>query len=233
MSMIGEALVLSAPANRTLSDTVAEQLRQAILGGQLKPGQRLVEHEIASAMQLSRGPVRDALKLLENQNLVVRQPHRGTFVAGLTARDAEEIYSFREALEMLAMDHALKRVTDSQLAELDRLVDEMANCARLGCSQAEATDLDLGFHHYLMNISGHSRILAAWEALQPQVRLLILAHRFLQPSDFVEKGIDWHRELISTMRTRDLARARETLSRHLASSYDTVMASFDSSARDS
>ena len=63
------SLSLSAPFNRTLSDQVANQLREAILRGQLKPGQRIVEHEIADAMALSRGPVRDALKILQNERL--------------------------------------------------------------------------------------------------------------------------------------------------------------------
>ena len=68
-------------------------MRQAILSGQLKPGQRIVEREIAEAMNTSRGPVRDALKLLENERLVVRYPHKGTFVAWLSLKDAEEIYT--------------------------------------------------------------------------------------------------------------------------------------------
>src|SRR5574341_1487362 len=89
---------LFAPVSRTLGDHVIQQLRQAILTGQLKPGQRIVEREIAEAMQTSRGPVRDALKLLENERLVVRYPHKGTFVAWLSLRDAEEIYSLREAI---------------------------------------------------------------------------------------------------------------------------------------
>ena len=109
-----ETLSLSAPFSRTLSDQVAGQLRQAILMGRLKPGQRIVEHEIAQAMAISRGPVRDALRILQNERLVVQYPHRGAFVAWLTLRDAEEIYSIRRELEMLAVEFAVKYATDEQ-----------------------------------------------------------------------------------------------------------------------
>lgn len=220
-------LALHAPLSRTLSDQVADQLRSAILGGRLKPGQRLVEQEIAEEMQLSRGPVRDALRILETEHLVVRTPHRGTFVTWLTRQDVDEIYSFREILELLALRYALKRVTESQLDELEQLVNVMADQARSEYSQFDATDLDLQFHHMLCRISGHGRLLTAWEALQAQVRLLILTHRVLQPSDFREKGVEWHRRLVSVLRARDLPRAEEILRTHINASYETVVAAME------
>ena len=91
--------MFTAPSQRTLSDYVADQLRQGIIVGALKPNQRLVEEELAASMQTSRGPVRDALRLLEAEGLVVRQSHRGAFVTELTYEDVLEIYSIRELLE--------------------------------------------------------------------------------------------------------------------------------------
>ncbi len=219
--------VFSAPASRALSDQIADQLRKAIMTGQLKPGQHLVEHELATAMDMSRGPVRDALRILEQEHLVVRYPYRGTFVTGLTRQDAEEIYSFREALEMLAVRYVIARATDEQLGELDQLVDTMATRARTNYTQIGATELDLDFHHLLCRIAGHRRLLMAWESLQTQVRMLILTHRLLQPQDFEQRGVDFHRELVRSLRQRDLTLARITMQRHLASSYETILVSFD------
>lgn len=217
-----DSLSLSAPFSRTLSDQVASQLRQAILQGRLKPGQRIVEHEIAQAMAISRGPVRDALRILQNERLVVQYPHRGAFVAWLTMDDAEEIYSLREALETLAVDHAIKHATEEQIRELVVVVDRMTARLQEDYSQDEATDLDLDFHQTLCRVSGHSRVLDAWTALRAQVRLLILTHRILHPWDFRQNATEWHSRLIDAIRQRDTEAAHETLHEHLTASFDTV-----------
>jgi DNA-binding GntR family transcriptional regulator len=218
--------ILAAPSSRTLGDHVTQQLRNAILTGQLRPGQRIVEREIAEAMQTSRGPVRDALKLLENERLVVRYPHKGTFVAWLNVKDAEEIYSLREALESLALDYVFKNATEEQIDELDELVQSMAIQADQGYTEFEATDIDLEFHRTMCHISGHKRLLAAWEALDPQVRMLLLRHRTLLPSDFRERGVEWHRQIVDALRTRDTEQAHRLLQKHLAASFETLVQSF-------
>ena len=222
--------MLTAPSSRTLSDYVAQRLREAILSGQFKPGQRIVEHEIAEAMQVSRGPVRDALKELEKEHLVGRYPHKGTFVTWLTLRDAEEIYSLREALEGLAVDYILKYASDEALDELDAVIDEMVSRREQEYTQAEATDLDLAFHDALCRISGHTRVQMAWRAVRIQVRLLILSHRILQPSDFRETAVEWHRQLAAALRERNAPLAHVLLHKHIMRSFETVAASFQREA---
>ncbi|MHB1296401.1 MAG: GntR family transcriptional regulator [Anaerolineae bacterium] len=218
--------MLSAPTSRTLSDHVAQRLREAILSGQLKPGQRVVEHEIAAAMQMSRGPVRDALKLLEHERLVVRYPYRGTFVAWLTRRDAEEIYSLRGALEGLAVDYAIRSATDEQIDELDKIVDVMAAEKDQAYTEFSATDVDLAYHDMLFHISNHTRAHVAWRSVRVQVRLLILSHRTLQPTDFRDLAVEYHRLLTAAIRQRDAEKAQSVLKEHLASSFNTVASSF-------
>jgi DNA-binding GntR family transcriptional regulator len=218
------SLSFASPVNRVLSDQVANQLREAIMHGRLKPGQHIVEREIAQGMRLSRGPVRDALRMLENEGLVVRYPHRGTFVAGMAMRDAEEIYSLRQALETLAVDYAIKYATEEQLDELDRIVDRMAERIETSYTQVEATELDMQFHDALMRISGHTRLQTTWVTLRGQVSLLILTHRKLEPTDFREKGVEYHRQVVTCLRQRDVVAAHAVVRRHLASSFDTVAA---------
>lgn len=218
--------VLSAPSSRTLSDHVTQQLRQAILTGQLKPGQRIVEREIAEAMRTSRGPVRDALKFLENERLVVRYPHKGTFVAWLNLKDAEEIYSLREAIELLAVDYAIKNATAEQIDELGTLVETMAIQAEGDYTQFEATDIDLEFHHTMCRISGHKRLLAAWEALNPQIRMLLLYHRTRLPDDFRERGVEWHHHIVDALRQRNAELAQQLVRKHLAASFQSLAESF-------
>jgi DNA-binding GntR family transcriptional regulator len=221
---------LSAPSSRTLSDHVTQQLRQAILTGQLKPGQRIVEREIAEAMRTSRGPVRDSLKLLENERLVVRYPHKGTFVAWLNLQDAEEIYSLREAIELLAVDYVAKHATAEQIDELDKLVESMAIQAERGYTEFEATDIDLEFHHTMCRISGHKRLLTAWEALNRQIRVLLLYHRTKIPDDFRERGVEWHCQIVDALRQRNTELAQQLLRKHLAASFQTLAESFPEDA---
>jgi DNA-binding GntR family transcriptional regulator len=215
----------SSPSSRVFSEHIAEQLREAIIGNRFKPGQRIVEREIAEAMQTSRGPVRDALLLLENEGLVVRYSHRGTFVARLTMEDAEEIWSLRQAIESVAVEYVLKRATPQDLDELDALVEEMAAKVEAGYSLNEATELDLAFHRTLCRISGHKRALAAWEALSSQTRVLLVGHRRRNPRDFPDRAVSWHRRLVDALRDGDLERSQDELHKHLSITVDGLIIS--------
>jgi DNA-binding GntR family transcriptional regulator len=219
-----EFLSQSGPLNRTLSDQVADQLRQAILLGQLKPGQRIIEQDIAEALALSRGPVRDALRILQNERLVVLNPYRGASVAKLTLQDAEEINSLREALEVLALRNAIKVASDDQIRELSGVLDRMVEqLDRQNHTTAEQIATDLDFHYTLCRISGHSRVLSAWTALRWQVSLLMLSHQVLEGLDMSEVAVGWHGLLIEAMLRRDVDAAEETLRRHLARSFEATV----------
>jgi DNA-binding GntR family transcriptional regulator len=215
-------LLLTAPSQRTLSDYVADQLRQAILAEQIKPNERLVEQEIAESMQTSRGPVRDALKILENEGLVVRQSHRGAFVAQLHSEDFMEIYTFREALETLAIEYAIQNASDQQIETLPELVRSMEKMSHEDYSQVEATDLDMEFHHTLCQISGHKRVLSVWESMGGQIRLVLLKHRLSHPDDLRERSVSWHSKIVEALRERNREEAIQELRTHMAASSEWV-----------
>lgn len=229
----GHNRLLTAPSQRTLSDYVADQLRQVILAGQLEPNVRLVEQEIAASMQTSRGPVRDALKILENEGLVVRQSHHGTFVAQLHPEDFKEIYTLREALETVAIRYAIQNATDQQIGDLAKIVQSMESMARQTYSQVDATDLDLEFHHTLCKISGHKRVLWIWESMSGQIRLVLLKHRLSHPDDLRERSVPWHEKLVKAMQERNTEKAIKELGIHMAASfewYDNLLKQRDSLA---
>jgi len=221
--MSGEAnLAMLLPPSRVLSEHIADQLRQAIVTDQLKPGERIVEREIAKAMETSRGPVRDALLLLENEGLVMRYPHRGSFVTSLSIEDAEEIYSLRLALELLAVEYVVKRATPEQLDELDGYVKQMADVAAQTYDVGQFTELDLAFHRAICRLSGHKRLLDAWEQLSVQTRVLLLTQRKRNPRKFEERDVEWHGHLVETLRQRDLASAQEEMRKHLAAAVEDL-----------
>jgi DNA-binding GntR family transcriptional regulator len=206
-----------------LSAHIADQLREAIVNDKLKAGQRIVEREIADAMQTSRGPVRDALLVLESEGLVERYAHRGTFVAELSLEDAEEIYSLRLAIESLAVRYVVEKATTADFDELDNQVEEMAAAVEKGYSISEAAELDVAYHRALCRISGHVRAMAAWEALSGQTRLLLLSRIKSRPRDFQEKAVVWHRRLADALRARDLERVQDELRLHMMSTLEAIV----------
>lgn len=227
ISNVNNNSLLIAPSQRTLSDYVADQLRQGIITGALKPRQRLVEEELAASMQTSRGPVRDALRLLEAEGLVVRQSHRGAFVAELTYEDVLEIYSIRELLESLAIRFAIQKASTEQIDELDQSVRTMSEMANQSYNQFQATDVDMEFHRTLCKISGHKRLLAAWESLSAQIRLVVLTHRFHNPADLKERSVAWHEAIVDAIRQRDEAKALAELHKHMSGSTEWVQRSIE------
>ncbi len=218
-------LSMLAPPNRVLSDHIAAELREAIIADRLKAGQRIVEREIAEAMQTSRGPVRDALLQLESEGLVERYAHRGTFVMQLSSEDAEEIYSLRQAIESLALEYVVKRATSKDLEELDGLVKDMADMVVGEYGVGEATELDMAFHRALCRVSRHGRALAAWEALSGQTRILLMSRIRRYPCEFQDQVVAWHRRLVAALRERNLEQAQEELRRHLAATFSAFSSS--------
>jgi DNA-binding GntR family transcriptional regulator len=214
--------ILAAPSQRILSDYVADRLRQAILLGQFQPNQRLLEQDIAESMKTSRGPIRDALKILENEGLVTRETHRGAFVAELNPEDMHEVNTLREVLETLAIKYVIQRATSSQLDELEQIVHAMESMALKDYGQKEATDLDIEFHHTLCRLSGHKRVMTAWEALSGQIRIVLWKHRLEHPTDLRDRSVPWHAKIVEALRERNEEKTIELLHEHLAASMEWV-----------
>ncbi|CAA9268355.1 MAG: hypothetical protein AVDCRST_MAG93-2519, partial [uncultured Chloroflexia bacterium] len=99
---------LTAPLTRTLADEIVGRLTQAIMSGELGPGERINDEVIARNLDVSRGPVREAIRQLERQGLIVTRRNRGSYVARLERQDVDEVYTMRLALERLAVQRAIQ-----------------------------------------------------------------------------------------------------------------------------
>jgi len=154
-----------------LAERTRQSLRRAILDGSFAPGDRLVEGTIAAAVGVSRAPVREAIKALADEGLVVVFPRRGAFVNRLTSEDANEIYTLRGALEALAFRLVAANLTRDQTASLSQIVEEM----RQGAADRDIgrlSDLDVTFHRAIVEFAGNKRLLQAWDKMISQVMLL-------------------------------------------------------------
>lgn len=217
--------VLSLPENQALAVGIASRLRDAILAGYFGPGEQLREEPLARSMGVSRGPVREALLRLEREGLVVVRRNRGAFVAQLSARDLEEVYTLRLAIERLAMQRVARLATAEQLAGLQEVVDQMAASGVRGITERDAADFDLRFHDLVYAASNHRRLSEVWANLRPQVHILLL-NRNVAKEDFREFLVMGHQWIVDALRDRDEDLATRTIEDHLRGSYERVVAGY-------
>lgn len=203
---------LDPAPHKSLREVATSTLRRAILSGDLKPGERLLESAIAQQIGISRAPVREALRQLEMEGLVVSEPHRGTFVVELSLADLWEIYTLRAAIVRLAAELVTESARAEALPELKRAVDEMEQATRQG-DRACLAALDQSFQEMLCRAANHSRLLNVWLSTTDQLRTQIdLADSlYLPPKDVVAR----HTAAIEHIESGRARQAGETLARHI------------------
>lgn len=158
----------------TLVDRVANQIREAIKSGKLQPGERLIETDLAKDMQISRHPIREALRYLEKEGLVTTTPFKGAQVTPFSEQDIEELYTLRLSIEELAIRTLVKNLNDEKIKKLQAAINEMKRCV-LKRKFKEYIYADLRFHGKICELCGHQRLLQVWRTLEPQMGLFILA----------------------------------------------------------
>jgi DNA-binding GntR family transcriptional regulator len=201
-----------APTFRPLRRDVYETLREAILLGTLAPGSRVVEAEIARQMAISRGPIREALRQLEQDGLVEYRPRRGTIVATLTRDRLLQTYAVRAVLEGLAAALAAEHATDAQLDELRALLEEMEAHSRADDMSAMLR-ADVQFHERICTFADNPVLLKTWKALGP-LAWTLLAGAKQQNRYTLDELTERHRPLLDALVRRDPAAASEVARAH-------------------
>jgi len=199
--------------SNSLRQRVLNTLRDALIDGRLQPGDRLVEEEICQQLGVSRGPVREALRHLEQEGLVVSFPYRATEVIGVSLEEVREVLiPIRLTLERFAFRHALPLLTPSDLAELERLVRQMEEAADAG-QLDPIVEADLHFHELLLERAAQPHCLQIWRTILPRVRAFFYrsgAHyHSLRPT------ANEHRELLDAVRTGDIDQTLAILEPHI------------------
>jgi DNA-binding GntR family transcriptional regulator len=224
----GSVLRISLPAKKALADDVVDHLRQLIMQGEFAPGARLREAPLAATLDVSRGPVRQALAQLEREGLVVHRPNRGSIVARLSRRDLEEVYSMRLAHEQVAMQWAATQATEADFTEMEAAVRRLAVAFRKRITVQQAAQYDLAFHDLVYAAARHKRLQRAWAELRPQVYLFLLARRYVGTAEFASLMVEQHAALIQVLRAHDVGLAREEAERHVRRSYRRVVEGYSS-----
>lgn len=207
----------------TLRTRVTNSIRDAILQGVLVPGSQINQAQIATRLGISRGPLREALRQLEEEGLVQSYPHKGTFVTEITLEYIEELYSIRRVLETFAVKRMIENYNPELLQELSDIVSSMLDAAKAGDSQ-ELNALDFQFHTTILLGAQHSLLMQLWKAIQVGVlRLVAMRHGIY--SDLFEI-VGTHPDLLAAIKTGDEALAIQLLDIHIQEAGEKVSAAW-------
>ena len=140
-----------------LRDVVFNTLRKAILTGQLKPGERLMEVHLANKLGVSRTPIREAIRKLELEGLVIMIPRRGAEVAQITEKSLKDVLEVRRALDVLSVELACERITQEGMEELERACQEFAGATK-GKDASVIAMADVKLHDIIVDATGNQRL---------------------------------------------------------------------------
>lgn len=217
------------PKSRTLRTEIVDILRDAIVSGQLRPGEHLKENAVAGQLSVSRSPVREAFRQLEQEGLIVSIPNQGSFVKIFDEHDIKEIFTLRAALEDLACEVVLR---DNKLEEADwRHLEALIQQQRAAIVVEDfdtLTKLDMEFHEFLCRKSGLGRLVQMWQGLRAQIQLFF--YQRFQALDQVPATVDSdHSAIMEALRRGDpgeFARINREINERVAEECIQVIRSF-------
>lgn len=195
----------ATPKYRTVEEMVVAAVREAILSGIYKPGEKLPQEQLAQSLGVSRIPVRAGLRKLEAEGLVVFYPHRGATVRRLEVSEVAEIYDLRILLETFALRSAIDRISSDEVEELSRLADELDQPGE----GDDWLELRQQFYRRLYMIAGRPRTADLISKLRADVGRYWLGVRV------VEHRKAEHRVIVDAVRARDPKKAEQWLTQHL------------------
>ena len=209
------AVVLEREAGkgRPRGQQVVEILRSAIITGSYEPGERLIEATLSTELGTSRGPIREALRQLENEGLVMSFPYRGAVVLGVSDDEVQEVLiPIRLTLERYSFLRALERMTEEDFAELGKQIWLMEQAAHAD-DLARIVETDLRFHEIVIDASGQTHTVQIWRTIWPRIRAYF--YRYGRGQDF-GRMVEEHRDLLAALQSRDPERMRRVLEHHIA-----------------
>ena len=191
---------------------VIETLRTAIISGRFEPGDRLIESALSAELGTSRGPVREALRQLENEGLVMSFPYRGAVVLGVSDEEVHEVLiPIRLTLERHSFERALEKLTDDDFAELGKQIWLLEQAGKAD-DLIKLVEADLRFHEIVISASGQLHTVQIWRTIEPRIRAYF--YRYERFRSF-EETVEEHRLLLAALQTRDPAIALAQLERHI------------------
>ena len=208
-----------------LRDVVFNTLRQAILRGELKPGERLMEIALSNRLGVSRTPVREAIRMLELEGLVIMIPRKGAQVAQITEQDLNDVLEVRLGLEELAVRFACERITDEELKRLGLAVREFEQKIRENDLSAQA-GADVKFHEIIYAATHNQRLVQIINNIREQMYRYRI--EYLKDTESRKKLVKEHYEIWDALKRRDTNRAVEQMCAHIRNQQEAIHKSLKS-----
>ena len=210
---------------KPLRDVVFETLRDAIITQVLKPGERLMEIQLADEMGVSRTPVREAIRKLELEGLVVMVPRKGAYVAGVSMKDIHEVYEVRSALEMLAVSLAAERITDEELDALERQVLRESEAEESGENLDNIIYIDSTFHDIIYQAAHNQRLVQFVNILQEQLQRFRAAS--LARPGRSKTALEEHKQIVEALSERNGELASRLAREHIENAENAMISSME------
>lgn len=203
-----------------LRDVVFNTLRAAILKGELKPGERLMEIALADKLGVSRTPIREAIRKLELEGLVVMAPRKGAKVASITERDLNDVLEVRKGMEVLAVSLACQRITKEELDKLEEIEGRFQAQIEAG-NLTELAEIDVEFHDTIYKATNNQRLVQLLNNLREQMYRYRI--EYLKKKECYPQILHEHQEIIESIAGRDKERATNVTGIHIKNQVDTVV----------
>ncbi len=207
-----------------LRDVVFNTLRQAILTGELKSGERLMELHLAKKLGVSRTPIREAIRMLELEGLVTMIPRKGAEVSALSKQDITDVLEVRRSLDMLAVSLCCKRHTGEDYALLEEAAEAFKKAVRDG-DLTEVARADVAFHDRITASSGNRRLIQLVNNLAE--RMYRYRMEYIRNAENHENLIKEHDKILACIKKRDAQKAEEAIRDHVDNQMKAVILHLD------
>jgi len=206
--------LVNAVIDRTmLRDQIKKILIEAIISGELKPGDKIVETRLAKELSVSQAPIREAILELEQVGLIKTSPYKGAFVKVFSKRDIEEAYQVRALLESEAASGAAKKITGKEIEHLEEIYKDLITVAKKNDAKSYIK-IDVSFHERIVQINNNSLLYRFWKQISSVQLTYISVIRTYEKYNLEELAIR-HKELIETFVKHDANLARERMFLHI------------------
>ena len=202
-----------------LRDVVFNTLRKAILRGELKPGERLMEIQLANKLGVSRTPIREAIRKLELEGLVLMIPRKGAEVAQITEKNMQDVLEVRKALEELSVQLACERITAEQVEEMKMAAEDFRKVLKSG-DVTKIAEADVKFHDIIFAATNNQRLITLLNNLREQMYRFRV--EYLKQKECYPQLLEEHDKLIALISGGEVEEACELMGRHIDNQASTV-----------
>ncbi len=216
---MSEELKLHIDPQLPLRDVVFQTLRDAILKGELKPGERLMEMHLADKLGVSRTPIREAIRMLEKEGLAITIPRKGAQVAGMTEKDLEDVLEIRDALDELAVTKACEKINDESLQRLTGAMKDFEDAVK-SKDVREIVRTDEAFHDVIYDMTENPKLTNIISNVREQ--MYRYRYEYVKDNANYQTLLDEHTKIIDGLKNRDKEYVKNIMHTHLNNQVEGV-----------